>query len=176
MSDQKSRGTGVPEFRIVEDNPRRLVLATGAARWIVAAILAVIGLALAGGGWLAGEAVVYFLLAGALFVAGAAASALNRKRWIFDAARGTVVFESLLWGDWEAKLGAVSRLEIASRLHGPADQEMALFSLLMTIDGRSKPVRVNSSPDLAPIRELKVRIEAIVEPWRRSASAPRMLG
>jgi hypothetical protein len=161
-----------PEFSVVVDAAQRLVLQVGKSRWIIAAVLFAVG-AIPGLGWWLEPSLWFLVVPAVAFWAGAVFFALARKRWTFDAERGTVRFDSLLWGAWEARLGAVTDLRLESRTHGPAGEQITQTALMMTVDGRRKPARVNASTDGLFIRELKQRIEAMVEPWRRFGTVPR---
>ena len=175
MPDSRPGRREFPEFSVTEDSPRRLVLATGASRQIIAAILFVLGLAAGAGGWLGGDEPLFLLVPAVLLVAGGTFFLLDRQRWTFDATRGTVAFDSLLRGAWEAKMGSVAALKITSRSHGPVGEELDVHLLMMTVEGRRKPLRLNTSGDLGLILEQKRRIEAMIEPWRRSGSSSGML-
>ena len=160
---------------MIEDSPQRLVLETAWTRWIPAAVLFVLGLATAAGWWLDGREVWFLVALAALFFAGGAFFALSRQRWTFDAAGGTVRFDSLLWGAWEARLSSVTELAMTTRKHGPAGKETYVTALMMSVEGRVKPARVNASTDTQFIRDQKERIERMIEPWRRFGVRPETL-
>jgi hypothetical protein len=164
--------THIPHCEVVEDSPRRLVLQAGMARVIPAVILLVFGLGFVGVWWLE-RRWWWALLVAALFASGAVFFLLHRPRWTFDAARGVVRFESPLRRGWEAPLASVTRLEIVVRVSGPIDQEISMSRLMMTVEGRRKPVRVNASTDHPLMREQQQRIEAMIAPWRRFTAPPQ---
>ncbi|MGQ0732187.1 MAG: hypothetical protein ACT4QD_00875 [Acidobacteriota bacterium] len=146
----------IPEFSVLEDSAERLVLETRSSRWLAASILFTLGLAFAAAWWLSSSWALF--VAAGLFGAGGAYFALARCRWTFDAGRGTVGFNSLLWGSWEARLCSVTELAITTRSNGRAGEQIPVTMLMMKVEGRGKPVRVNASTDFDVIRRQKQRI------------------
>jgi hypothetical protein len=128
----------LPEFRVVEDGQGRLVLQTGGGRLIAAAVLAVLGAAMALGWWM-DQRLRFALVLAAICLGGAAFFALVRQRWTFDAVAGRVRFETRLGRGWEARMASVSNLRIETKASGSADQLMMVAMLLMTVDGRPGP-------------------------------------
>ena len=154
---------GVPMYAVVEDSPERLVLATRGSRYFGAVIFGVLAMPfLFGSSRDEGPIGKGFGVIGGLLAAAALYSLLSWRRYTFDAARGELRFDSLLFGRFVSRLAEIEDVVVESheKKTRDADGEVGSYlvhSLFLAV--RARRHEINRSAGREFIEDLRARIQ-----------------